>query len=29
MVPALGDPATDTVPYNKGRAAYFGVKVAF
>ncbi len=28
-VPALGNPATDTVPYNKGRAAYLGLRVAF
>ena len=28
-VPALGNPATDTVPYNKGRAAYVGLKVGF
>ena len=28
-VPALGNPATDTVPYNKGRATYLGLKVAF
>jgi outer membrane cobalamin receptor len=28
-VPALGNPATDTVPYNKGRAAYVGIRVGF
>lgn len=28
-VPALGSPATDTVPFNKGRAAYLGVRVGF
>ena len=28
-VPALGNPATDTVPYNKGRATYLGLKVGF
>ena len=28
-VPALGNPATDTVPYNKGHAAYLGLKVDF
>jgi outer membrane receptor for ferrienterochelin and colicins len=28
-VPALGSPATDTVPYNKGRAAYLKLKVGF
>jgi hypothetical protein len=28
-VPALGNPATDAVPYNKGRAAYLGLKVGF
>jgi outer membrane receptor for ferrienterochelin and colicins len=28
-VPALGSPATDTVPYNKGRAAYLGLRVGF
>ena len=28
-VPALGNPATDTTPYNKGRAVYLGLKVGF
>jgi outer membrane receptor for ferrienterochelin and colicins len=28
-VPALGNPATDTVPYNKGRAVYVGLRVGF
>jgi outer membrane receptor for ferrienterochelin and colicin len=28
-VPALGSPATDTVPYNQGRAAYVGLRVGF
>ena len=28
-VPALGNPATDTVPFNKGRATYLGLRVGF
>jgi outer membrane cobalamin receptor len=28
-VSALGNPATETVPFNKGRATYLGIKVGF
>ena len=28
-VPALGNPANDTVPYNQCRAAYVGLRVGF